>query len=145
MQTMPRESWTDERLDEFSKRMDERFDRSDERIAEVRREMKDGFAQVDGRFELVDKDELFSNNPALEDHRDSIYGSTFRIGGYTFRPHARDRSVSARRNRAAANVLVPFKAQGRTANPPWRTPASCTPSSTEASGSRWIPRRMPTN
>jgi hypothetical protein len=32
----------------------------------------------------VDKDALFSNDPVLEDHLDSIYGSTFRIGAYTF-------------------------------------------------------------
>ncbi len=36
-----------------------------------------------GRFELVDKDELFINEPVLEEHLDSIYGSTFRIGAYT--------------------------------------------------------------
>jgi hypothetical protein len=38
---------------------------------------------ITGRFELVDKDELFSNDPILEEHLDSIYGSTFRIGAYT--------------------------------------------------------------
>lgn len=36
-----------------------------------------------GRFELVDKDELFSNNPALEEELGHTAGSTFRIGGYT--------------------------------------------------------------
>jgi hypothetical protein len=36
-----------------------------------------------GRFELVDKDELFSNQPVLEERLGSLYGSTFRIGGYT--------------------------------------------------------------
>lgn len=38
---------------------------------------------ITGRLELVDKDELLSNDPVLEDHLDSIYGSTFRIGAYT--------------------------------------------------------------
>jgi len=38
---------------------------------------------ITGRFELVDKDELFGNDPVLEDHLDAIYGSTFRIGAYT--------------------------------------------------------------
>lgn len=52
---MARESWTDERLDEFGKRMDERFDRSDERIKAVRLEMKQEFGRVDERFEQVDK------------------------------------------------------------------------------------------
>jgi hypothetical protein len=38
---------------------------------------------ITGRFELVDKDELFSNDPNLEERLDSQYGSTFRIGAYT--------------------------------------------------------------
>jgi hypothetical protein len=36
-----------------------------------------------GRAELVDKDELFSDNPALEKELDRTAGSTFRIGAYT--------------------------------------------------------------
>jgi hypothetical protein len=36
-----------------------------------------------GRFELVDKDELFSDNEELEEHLDRTAGSTFRIGAYT--------------------------------------------------------------
>jgi hypothetical protein len=39
---------------------------------------------ITGRFELVDKDELFSNDPMLEERLDLLYGSTFRIGAYTF-------------------------------------------------------------
>ena len=39
---------------------------------------------ITGRFELVDKDELFSNDPILEERLDLLYGSTFRIGAYTF-------------------------------------------------------------
>lgn len=57
---MARESWTDERLDEFGKRIDERFDRVDEKFAEadkridaVRSEMKEGFEQVDKRLERL--------------------------------------------------------------------------------------------
>lgn len=38
---------------------------------------------ITGRFELVDKDELFTNDPVLEEHLTSLYGSTFRIGAYT--------------------------------------------------------------
>jgi len=38
---------------------------------------------VSGRFELVDKDELFANQPDLERQLDTQYGSTFRIGAYT--------------------------------------------------------------
>jgi hypothetical protein len=36
-----------------------------------------------GRIELVDKDELFSDQPALEAQLDRTVGSTFRIGAYT--------------------------------------------------------------
>lgn len=38
---------------------------------------------VTGRFELVDKDELFANQPDLEQRLSVVYGSTFRIGAYT--------------------------------------------------------------
>jgi hypothetical protein len=36
-----------------------------------------------GRVELVDKDELFSDQPTIERQLDVLYGSTFRIGTYT--------------------------------------------------------------
>lgn len=38
---------------------------------------------ITGRFELVDKDELFANDATLEEQIDTAYGSTFRIGAYT--------------------------------------------------------------
>jgi len=38
---------------------------------------------ITGRFELVDKDELFSGQPDIEEQLDVLYGSTFRIGAYT--------------------------------------------------------------
>jgi hypothetical protein len=38
---------------------------------------------VTGRFELVDKDELFRNQPDLEQHLDVFFGSTFQVGAYT--------------------------------------------------------------
>lgn len=38
---------------------------------------------VTGRFELLDRDELFSDQPELEERIDRTYGSTFRIGAYT--------------------------------------------------------------
>lgn len=40
--------------------------------------------RITGRFELVDKDELFSNQPDLEQQLNVAHGSTFRIGAYTF-------------------------------------------------------------
>jgi hypothetical protein len=38
---------------------------------------------VTGRFELVDKDELFNDRPALREHLDATAVSTFRIAAYT--------------------------------------------------------------
>ncbi len=38
---------------------------------------------ITGRIELVDKDELFDDDPALAATLDTRYGSTFRIGAYT--------------------------------------------------------------
>jgi hypothetical protein len=38
---------------------------------------------ITGRFELVDKDELFSGQPDIEARLDRSYGITFRIGAYT--------------------------------------------------------------
>jgi hypothetical protein len=36
-----------------------------------------------GRVELVDKDELFQDQPEVQENLDILYGSTFRIGEYT--------------------------------------------------------------
>ena len=36
-----------------------------------------------GRVELVDKDELFADQPGIEEDLDTQYGSTYRIGAYT--------------------------------------------------------------
>jgi hypothetical protein len=38
---------------------------------------------ITGRIELVDKDELFLNQPEIEQRLDLLYGNTFRIGAYT--------------------------------------------------------------
>jgi hypothetical protein len=38
---------------------------------------------ITGRIEAVDKDELFRDQPDVEERLDSIYGDTFRIGAYT--------------------------------------------------------------
>lgn len=42
-----------------------------------------GMNYVTGRFELVDKDELFNDRPAIREHLDQTAGSTFRIAAYT--------------------------------------------------------------
>jgi hypothetical protein len=38
---------------------------------------------ITARIELVDKDELFADQPAIQELLDVAYGSTFRIGAYT--------------------------------------------------------------
>lgn len=40
---MPRESWTDERLDDLKENIDRRFDRVDSDISELRKLMMQGF------------------------------------------------------------------------------------------------------
>jgi hypothetical protein len=45
-----RESWTDDRLDHLSHKVDERFDRVDERFKHV----DERFKQIDGRFDRVE-------------------------------------------------------------------------------------------
>jgi len=48
-----------------------------------------------GRFELVDKDELFADQPGLAAQLDLAYGSTFRIAAYTV-GYTRDIEISRR-------------------------------------------------
>lgn len=45
---MERTTWTDERLDDLSRRMDAGFDRVDHDIRDLRTEMRAGFADVRG-------------------------------------------------------------------------------------------------
>jgi hypothetical protein len=48
---VPRESWTDERLDDLKENMVERFDQVDQRFDQVDKR----FEQVDQRFEQVER------------------------------------------------------------------------------------------
>lgn len=48
MAVMARESWTDERLDEFKENVNYRFDEVDKRLDRVEAQMTQGFARVDG-------------------------------------------------------------------------------------------------
>ncbi len=48
-----RPSWSDERLDDLSKRMDEGFHRNDVEHQEFRREMKAGFDSMNARFDSM--------------------------------------------------------------------------------------------
>jgi len=47
-----REGWTDERMDDFAKHVDDRFDTVDRRFNEVDRR----FEEIDKRFDRVDAD-----------------------------------------------------------------------------------------
>ena len=62
--TMPRETWTDERLDDLNKKVDDGFQRVEKQIdnglagvkgevREVRREMNAGFEQLNTRFDSM--------------------------------------------------------------------------------------------
>ena len=42
---------------------------------------------ITGRFGLVDKDELFNDQPAIREHLDQTAVSTFRIAAYTLGTH----------------------------------------------------------
>jgi hypothetical protein len=53
METM-RSTWTDERLDDLTRRMDGGFERVARDIRELRSEMNARFERVDARFERVD-------------------------------------------------------------------------------------------
>jgi hypothetical protein len=48
---MPREKWTDERLDDLNKKVDDGFARLDADIRELRHDMNEGFRAVDARFD----------------------------------------------------------------------------------------------
>jgi len=61
---MPREKWTDERLDDLNKKVDngftdtkaemrQGFARVDAEIRELRKEMNAGFAAIDARFDAL--------------------------------------------------------------------------------------------
>jgi len=51
-----RKSWTDDRLDEFGRRIDERFDRVDGEIAALRSEMEEGNRASREEFAEMRKD-----------------------------------------------------------------------------------------
>lgn len=62
MHVVARESWTDERLDEFGKGIDERFDRVDQRFNEVDGKFKEvdkRLDKIDGRLESMQKTMIF--------------------------------------------------------------------------------------
>jgi archaellum component FlaC len=52
---MYRMAWTDERMDDFAKHTDRRFDAVDRRIDNLEQRMEAGFDKVDRRFEQIDR------------------------------------------------------------------------------------------
>jgi hypothetical protein len=54
MAVMARETWTDERLDDLAKRMDKGFDEVKGEVRDLCREMNEGFARVDSKFDALD-------------------------------------------------------------------------------------------
>jgi hypothetical protein len=53
---VPREKWTDERLDDLNKKIDNGFAAVDAAIADTKTEMREGFARVDGDIKDLRED-----------------------------------------------------------------------------------------
>lgn len=66
MAAMPRESWTDERLDDFRGEVNRRFDETNRRIDETNQRMEEGFAVMRVEFQR------------LNDRLDALYHLIFR-------------------------------------------------------------------
>ncbi len=52
---MPREQWTDERLDDLNKKVDDGFARLDKDIRELRTDMNGRFNALESRFEGLNR------------------------------------------------------------------------------------------
>ena len=52
---MPREKWTDERLDDLNKKVDDGFARLDADVRGLRSEMNERFNAVDARFDAMNR------------------------------------------------------------------------------------------
>jgi tetrahydromethanopterin S-methyltransferase subunit G len=50
-----RENWTDERLDEFGARVDQRFDAVDKRLDRIEDRIEDGFARSNERLDSIQR------------------------------------------------------------------------------------------
>lgn len=76
MAVMPRESWTDERLDDFRGEVNRRFDETNRRIDETNRRMEAGFAEMRQELRQVNL-----RLDALNDRLDRFQQTTARIMG----------------------------------------------------------------
>jgi hypothetical protein len=52
----PREKWTDERLDDLSKKVDDGFANLKDEIADTKAEMRAGFARIDAEIRSLRRD-----------------------------------------------------------------------------------------
>ena len=52
---MPREQWTDERLDDLNKKVDDGFARLDKDIRELRTDMNSRFNALESRFDSLNR------------------------------------------------------------------------------------------
>jgi tetrahydromethanopterin S-methyltransferase subunit G len=50
-----RESWTDERMDDFAARVDQRFDSVDKRLDRIEDRIEHGFARFDTRLDSIQR------------------------------------------------------------------------------------------
>lgn len=71
-----RESWTDDRLDDFRLRVDERFDQVDREIAhgraELRAEMHSGFSRADAEFRQL-RGDMHMGFDRIQEKIESLY------------------------------------------------------------------------
>jgi len=74
---MERVAWTDERLDDLSRRMDTGFERVDRDIRDLRTEMRAGFADVRGEINSL-RGLMFRMNAGL---LIAVLAATFLRGG----------------------------------------------------------------
>ncbi|HEX7059376.1 MAG TPA: hypothetical protein VF176_05950 [Solirubrobacterales bacterium] len=79
MESMSRATWTDERLDDFARNTDRRFDEVDRRFDEVDRR----FDQVDRRFDRVEGElrELRSGFTRVDTRIDDLHRGMLQVGG----------------------------------------------------------------
>jgi hypothetical protein len=91
---MYRMAWTDERMDDFAKHtdqrfdaVDKRFDAVDKRIDNLERRMEAGFDKIDRRFEQVDRrfeqiDQRFGEvNASIKGLHETIHRTMLQLGG----------------------------------------------------------------
>lgn len=68
-----REAWTDERLDDFARNVDHRFDRLENTVDELGRRMDDGFRDM--------RSEMDTRFARVEERIDDINRTMLRLGG----------------------------------------------------------------